>query len=347
MSKLNLEFYKGTDVYSDGDIENEIFNITQKDDYIKNLRTSNNWAVLYHLTPERRNLLEWYDFNKNDEVLEIGAGCGALTEFFCEKVKSVTSVELSKRRAEIIQNRTKRFDNVEIIVGNLNDIKIDKQYDYITLVGVLEYAKSFTEGDYPYETFLKNIKQYLKPTGTLIVAIENQFGLKYWAGAREDHTGKFFDGIEGYPNDAHVKTFCKSELKNLLDNIGFNNIKFYYPYPDYKIPEQILTDETRDTFCNYYKNVPNYDQMRYVFFNEKAVMTSLIKNNIYGEFANSFLVFANNNDKSDTKLIYSRLRRELSHKYQLATNIVYKNSSYSVIKKPLTSEAKEHIDKIF
>ena len=345
MGNLNLTFYKGTDIYSDGDIENEILTMTQEIDYIKNLRTSTDWAVLYHLTPERRNLLEWYDFKKNDEVLEIGAGCGALTEFFCEKVKSVTSIELSKRRAEIISNRTKQYENLEIIVGNLNDIKINKQYDYITLIGVLEYAKSFTEGNSPYETFLKNIKQYLKPNGTLIIAIENKFGLKYWAGAREDHTGRFFDSIENYPNNSNVRTFGKYELSKLLNNVGFANLEFYYPYPDYKIPTQILTDRTQDIFCNYNENSPNYDTSRYVFFNEKLAMKNLIQNNIYGEFANSFLVFAKNNP-SDTKLVYSRLRRELKSKYQIATDIILENDNYKVIKKPLSVEAIEHIHKI-
>ena len=37
--------------------------------------------------------------------------------------------------------------------------------------------------------FLIKIKQLLKPDGKLLIAIENQYGLKYWCGALEDHTG--------------------------------------------------------------------------------------------------------------------------------------------------------------
>lgn len=36
----------------------------------------------------------------------------------------------------------------------------------------------------------KKISGYLKEDGKLLIAIENKFGLKYWAGS-EDHTGKF------------------------------------------------------------------------------------------------------------------------------------------------------------
>lgn len=133
MAKLNLEFYKGDDLYSDGSVEDDILEVTEKtDNFAEALSTDNRWAVLYHLTPKRRNLLEWYDFNKDAELLEIGAGCGAVTPLFCEKVKHVTTVELSKRRASIIASRTKKYDNLEIIVGNLNDIKLDKKFDYVT-----------------------------------------------------------------------------------------------------------------------------------------------------------------------------------------------------------------------
>lgn len=40
--------------------------------------------------------------------------------------------------------RNKHYDNLEIIVGNFNDIKFENKFDYITLIGVLEYARLFT-----------------------------------------------------------------------------------------------------------------------------------------------------------------------------------------------------------
>ena len=51
---------------------------------------------------------------------------------------------------------------------------------------------SFTEGKTPYETFLKEMGGYLKPEGKLLIAIENRLGLKYFAGAPEDHTDIHF-----------------------------------------------------------------------------------------------------------------------------------------------------------
>lgn len=57
--RLNYRFYKGSDQYSDGDIEDTLLQIVQKDEPFEDvLARENNWALLYHLTPIRENLLE-------------------------------------------------------------------------------------------------------------------------------------------------------------------------------------------------------------------------------------------------------------------------------------------------
>ena len=45
------------------------------------------------------------------------------------------------------------------------------------------------------------------------MAIENKLGLKYFAGCKEDHVGRMFEGIEGYKNTSGVETFSKRELE--------------------------------------------------------------------------------------------------------------------------------------
>ena len=206
---LNYEFYSGEDAYSDGAIEDELLEkISKEQDVLKILKEDKRWPILYHLSPVRQNIVEWYPFEKDVEVLEIGAGCGAITGALCRKAKKVTCIELSKKRSLINANRNQKYDNLEIMVGNFNDIKLDKQFDVITLIGVLEYAQYYTNTKNPFVDFLKNIKKMLKPEGVILIAIENKYGLKYWAGAREDHTGVFFDGIQGYgATSSEVRTF--------------------------------------------------------------------------------------------------------------------------------------------
>lgn len=147
---FNTDFYSGEDLYSDGDIEDKIINlIAQKPDtdYEEVISRNFSWPVFYHLTRIRQNLLNWYPIDKNSDVLEIGCGMGAITELLCKKAKNVTAVELSKNRATATYLRCRNYDNLEIIVGNLNDIQFSKKYDYITLIGVLEYQNNFTNSD--------------------------------------------------------------------------------------------------------------------------------------------------------------------------------------------------------
>jgi len=208
---------------------------------------------------------------------------------------------------------------------------------------VLEYAGKFTDSTNPYKDFLKQIKQYLKHDGVLIIAIENKFGLKYWAGAREDHSGRFFDGIENYLTTHGMKTFGKNELKKLLGSAGFNEAGFYYSMPDYKIPTSIYSDEIPPLLGQINGFSPNYDTDRYQLFNEQIAYDNIILNDQFDFFANSFLVFCGNVNKSK---IYSKFNRERLPEFQTETSIILRDNKRYAIKKALTSQAVEHVKHI-
>lgn len=293
MGELKLDFYTGEDTYSDGDIENRLLEIVREnDDYEEFLKDSNEWTYLYHLSPIRENLLEWYDFDPEGTLLEIGSGCGALSGLFCKKVKKVTGIDLSKRRSEININKNKKYDNLEIYVANFTDVDIEEKYDYVTLIGVLEYSVYYVGGEDPFVTMLKKAKEYLKPGGTLIVAIENKYGMKYFAGAPEDHTGRMYDGIYGYKNTDRVRTFSKEGIVNLLKKAGFDDNKFYYPMPDYKMPIEVYSEDRLPGKGSLRNITRPYDRDRYVFFDEESAYDSICEDGMFEFFANSFLIFS-------------------------------------------------------
>ena len=131
---LDYTFYNGQDQYSDGDIENDLLQlIMEEPDVEKILAEDDRWPVLYHFSPVRQNILEWYPFKKDASVLEIGAGCGAISGVLCRNAKHVTSVDLSKRRSLINANRNKEYDNLTIMVGNFNDVVLKEKYDYFVV----------------------------------------------------------------------------------------------------------------------------------------------------------------------------------------------------------------------
>ena len=57
--KLNLDFYKGTDEYSDGDIEDTILKFIKKypDNLEKAFLENEEWAIFYHLSSLEKILL--------------------------------------------------------------------------------------------------------------------------------------------------------------------------------------------------------------------------------------------------------------------------------------------------
>lgn len=293
--KINYNYYKGTDEYCDGEVEKKIIEYIEnsKDkDYEKVFENDIEWPVFYYLSKVRQNILNWYPFNPESNVLEIGGGMGALTEVLCDKVKRVVSVELSKQRASAIAKRNQDRENLEIIVGNLNDIKFEEKFDYITLIGVFEYAISFTEGEEPYLTFLNNIKKLLKPNGKILIAIENKFGLKYFLGAPEDHTNILFDSITGYKNTNNVRTFGKVELTKLLEKADLKNNNFYYPLPDYKLPNVIFSDLELPKVENINTYLPYYYENTKILFDEIEAYKEIIKEDEskFPFFSNSFFV---------------------------------------------------------
>ncbi len=289
--ELDLRFCKNDTSYSDGSIEDTMLDMAERGlSYEECMAENDSWPVYYHFSPVRENLLSWYDFGSDSDVLEIGAGCGAVTGAIAKGVKSVTALELTRRRAAILAQRHRELDNLHVMVGNLEDVEFDKLFDAITMIGVLEYACKTINSERPYDEFLRQVKSFLKPGGELIVAIENRLGLKYWYGMPEDHTAIAYDGLNGYPNGGIARTFSKKELTKLLNEAGFDDLTFYYPHPDYKLPIQVFSDEFLPSPGSIDQRYPVQQPAEVGSFDLAAVEDTLIENELFDQFANSFLV---------------------------------------------------------
>ncbi len=265
-----------------------------------------NWASYYHLGAGRSNILKILNLPPHSKVLELGCGCGAITRYLGEHFDTVHGVEGSEFRSKITRERCRDLNNVNVYNADIKSVKFDEKYDVATLIGVLEYAPSYfnnmiSKQDSCLELLAK-AKAALKDDGILIIAIENRIGLKYWSGSREDHTGKLFDGINGYPGNKKIITFSKKEMSDLLRNAGFSKLAFYYCFPDYKFASTILSDvEDHDShFLHNWIDTPfiSYDQPRKYLFNESQAIKSLSESGMLKEFANSFLVVAYNDGYS-------------------------------------------------
>lgn len=288
---LDLTFYKGTDEYSDGDVEDKILDIVKSNEDIDTvLENTDDFAIFYHLSKERENIVNIMNIKKNDNVLEIGSGCGALTGALAQRAGSVQAIDLSKRRSLINAYKNRNYDNIRIWVGNYEDIDIETKYDVITLIGVLEYAGYYIHSDNPYVDFLKDVSTKLKDGGRLYIAIENRLGAKYFAGCKEDHLLKEGKGLEGYGENSKVRTFSYYELIKLFNECNLNNYTFYYPYPDYKFSHVIFSDYFLPCRGELTEISSNYNSKRNMWFCETDFMNSLLMEQEFKIFSNSFLI---------------------------------------------------------
>ncbi len=234
--------------YSDGnEIEMRIASVIQMASDISVLSTElrqhcTDWPSLYHLSGTRANIMRPFENLLKGDVLEIGAGCGAITRYLGECGANVLALEGSPRRAAIARSRTRDLKNITVLAEKFEDFECNRQFDVITLIGVLEYANLFASGDNPPLSMLAQVRSMLKPEGQLIIAIENQLGLKYFAGAPEDHLGQPMLGIEGRYRKNQPQTFGRKVMTAMLEQAGFSRNEFLAPFPDYKLPVSILTE---------------------------------------------------------------------------------------------------------
>jgi len=260
------------------------------------------WVTTYHFSGVRANLLRPFEADLQGALtLEIGAGCGAITRYLAEAGAEVLALEGSPRRARIAKSRTEGLSNVTLLTDNFDHFETELRFDVITLIGVLEYAGRFVQGANPTVAMLEKVSRLLKPNGRLIIAIENQYGLKYFAGALEDHVGQAMFGIEDRYETQGVNTFGRAHLQRLLQEAGFAQNDFYAPFPDYKLPVSVVSQagfdhpEFRSGELASQSTRRDIQLPHTLNFAIDQVWPGLARNQLGMELSNSFLVVSQKN----------------------------------------------------
>ncbi len=341
---LDYKYYPGEDFYCDGEVEDELLDIVtnySSAEYQTIIEQRSKWPILYHLSPLRANIVDWIPMDKTAKVLEVGAGCGAITGKLSEKAESVTCIELSKKRSLINANRNQDCDNVTIHVGNFKDIEptLPCDFDFICFIGVFEYGQSYTGTAHPYDDLLQMMLRHLKEDGRIIIAIENRLGLKYFAGCKEDHLGTYFSGIENYAQGDGVRTFSRGGLENIFKRCGVTDYSFYYPYPDYKFMTAIYSDGRLPKQGELSENLRNFDRDRMLLFDEKQAFDSIIQDGLFPTFSNSYVAVVGHG----FDLKYAKYSNDRASEYAIRTEISIEDTNKTVRKYALSEEAAEHI----
>lgn len=215
------------------------------------------------LSPLRENLLEWYEFQENGELLQVGADYGALTGLFRKRVKAVTVWDESEEQLNIVRERfpdTSEGAPVSCVGGSLKDLlQAGKRYDHVVCAG------GFKE---PEDQWAEILRDLTKPGGTVTAAVCNRFGLKYLAGGKRDEV-----------------SLTRSRLSAL-----FPGCTFYYPMPDYRVPSVIYSDRCLPSKGELAGIHTLYDFPEYPSIDVGAEFEAACEDGQFANFADSFLI---------------------------------------------------------
>jgi hypothetical protein len=145
---------------------------------------------------------------------------------------------------------------------------------------------------------LEKARGFLAKDGALLLAIENQLGLKYFNGYAEDHIGVPYYGVCDLYKDDEPTTYGRQILATKLCRAGLPHQTFFYPFPDYKLPQALVSESAchhsqfnvADLLC---RMTPQSRQGQPTpAFHDNLAWRALARNGLLGDLANSFLVVA-------------------------------------------------------
>ena len=192
---------------------------------------------------------------KDSIVLESGAGMGRTTIPLARIAKKVVAFDTSFLRMKYLKKRAEKegLENIEAFVGDIFNLPLENNsFDVVSMNGVLEWVGKTNRFKDPKEAQIEALKicrSLLKEGGYLYIGIENRFALAYLRGI--DHLGlrytsymprflaNIYSKLRGKgPYD--VYTYSKGGYEKLLGDAGFEDYKFYLPYPGYNLPRIVI-----------------------------------------------------------------------------------------------------------
>lgn len=220
----------------------------------------------------QKGLLKWYGFRPDSRALYIGSSEDALAEMLSEQRLHTVCVPAEQ-------------------ASELNWVQAHAQsFDYIVSVRSLEQQEN------PCGQ-LRAFRELLKADGTLLLGMNNRFGLRYFCGDRDPHTGRNFDGIEGYrraygkkEDTFQGRCYSMAEMKQMLEAAGWPSYRFFSVLPGLEDPCLIYAEDCLPNEGLANRLFPTYHCPETVFLEEESLYTGLAENGMFHQMANAYLI---------------------------------------------------------
>ena len=137
------------------------------------------------------NIINWYPFIKNQKILIYGS-----------------------ENDEIVKMLKLKIDKVECINTTEDILNINEKFDFIIFIGIKE------KENIKLKDLIKKSERVLENNGKILLAVDNKFGLKFFAGNPEKILNKKFVSLIGYNNEKEKnETYTKEYIQKALDEI--------------------------------------------------------------------------------------------------------------------------------
>lgn len=184
-------------------------------------------------------------------------------------------------------------------------------YDHVICISAIERAKD------PHMV-LEKLLDLTKPEGSILLGMNNRFGIRYFSGDRDPYTGASFTGIENYyhPEFFNRKEPCgrmyaRNEIDRMLEESGWSKRQFYSVLPGLDHPLHLFAEGTvpNEDLAN--RVLPLYSYPQSVFLEEERLYQHLIENDMFHPMANAYLVEATREGTlSDVRLVTASMERD-------------------------------------
>ena len=196
--------------------------------------------------------------------------------------------------------------------------QVEGEFDYCLINSAEEQQESL-------EVLLKYANTKTKDDGTILITTDNKFGLQ---------------NININITEKNLPT--KKKIEQYAKETKFKNIKFYYPLPNYKLPNVIFTDAHGPSSESILRDLTIYDENDIIVIEERKKYVEIIKEDpqLFSFFANSYLVEISNSKDNEIELVtFGNSRKP---EYRMITTM----KKEVVEKAPVNEKSEKHLNQI-
>jgi len=151
-----------------------------------------------------------------------------------------------------------------------------------------DYAVVLDPRDFSVDA-LKGLRQKLKPHGRLLLAYENPYALRFWAGKGASNTGYPYDSLFGCGDNP---TPSKAEMAIRLKLAGFKGQKWYYPLTDHWLTQEIYSESYLPNEYMNQRLLPYISDDVNLQFDERPLYREITLNGAFEFMCGAYLVEA-------------------------------------------------------